>query len=48
MTNDAKLGLVIGVAIVLVVGLLFFRQDPPAANAAINRPPSPTAHIDPR
>ena len=28
MTNDAKLGLVLGVAIVLVIGLVFFRQEP--------------------
>ena len=28
MSNDAKLGLVLGVAIVLVIGLVFFRTDP--------------------
>jgi hypothetical protein len=27
MTNDAKLGLVLGVAIVLVIALVFFRHD---------------------
>jgi hypothetical protein len=27
MSNDAKLGLVLGVAIVLVIGLVFFRND---------------------
>ena len=27
MTNDAKLGLVLGVAIVLVIALVFYRQD---------------------
>ncbi len=31
MSNDAKLGLVLGVAIVLVIGLVFFRADPLAA-----------------
>jgi hypothetical protein len=31
MTNDAKLGLVLGVAIVLVIGLVFFRTEPTAA-----------------
>ena len=31
MANDAKLGLVLGVAIVLVIGLVFFRTDPPLA-----------------
>jgi len=27
MSNDAKLGLVLGVAIVLVIALVFFRSD---------------------
>ncbi len=27
MSNDAKLGLVLGVALVLVIGLVFFRND---------------------
>lgn len=31
MSNDAKLGLVMGVAIVVVIGLVFFRADPPLA-----------------
>jgi hypothetical protein len=31
MANDAKLGLVLGVAIVLVIALVFFRSDPLAA-----------------
>jgi hypothetical protein len=31
MSNDAKLGLVLGVAIVVVIGLVFFRTDPPLA-----------------
>lgn len=31
MANDAKLGLVLGVAIVLVIGLVFFRSDPAGA-----------------
>ena len=31
MANDAKLGLVLGVAIVLVIALVFFRSDPIAA-----------------
>ncbi len=33
MSNDAKLGLVLGVAIVLVIGLLFFRTDALATGA---------------
>jgi hypothetical protein len=31
MSNDAKLGLVIGVAIVVVIALVFFRGDGAAA-----------------
>jgi hypothetical protein len=31
MPNDAKLGLVLGVAIVLVIALVFFRSEPMAA-----------------
>jgi len=31
MANDAKLGLVLGVAIVLVIALVFFRSEPLAA-----------------
>jgi hypothetical protein len=34
MSNDAKLGLVLGVAIVVVIGLVFFRADPPLAAQA--------------
>ena len=35
MTNDAKLGLVLGVAIVLVIGLVFFRTEPNAARPTV-------------
>lgn len=31
MSNDAKLGLVLGVAIVVVIALVFFRSDSAAA-----------------
>jgi hypothetical protein len=31
MSNDAKLGLVLGVAIVLLIALVFFRNDPASA-----------------
>ena len=34
MSNDAKLGLVLGVAIVVVIGLVFFRAEPPMAAQA--------------
>jgi hypothetical protein len=33
MSNDAKLGLVVGVAIVLVIALVFFRNDTVEARA---------------
>ena len=32
MSNDAKLGLVLGVAIVVVIALVFFRSDTAAAD----------------
>ncbi len=37
MPNDAKLGLVVGMALVLLIAVLFFRREPTAAseNAAI-------------
>jgi hypothetical protein len=38
MSNDAKLGLVLGVAIVIVIGLIFFRADPPAAAQIPTKP----------
>jgi hypothetical protein len=30
MPNDAKLGLVLGISLVVVIGMVFFRVDPPA------------------
>ncbi len=38
MPNDAKLGLVLGVSLVVVIGMVFFRADPPAG--AASRPPT--------
>ncbi len=43
MSNDAKLGLVMGVAIVLVIGLVFFRADPPLAAQIPAKGPTVTA-----
>lgn len=43
MSNDAKLGLVLGVAIVLVIGLVFFCADPPLAAHAPTQNAAPTA-----
>jgi hypothetical protein len=45
MPNDAKLGLVVGVSLVIVVAVFFFRNDAPAldpAAATIVKPPAET------
>jgi hypothetical protein len=47
MSNDAKLGLVLGLAIVLVIALVFFRSDtpdgrPPDASTALKKDATPT------
>ncbi|HEY7157163.1 MAG TPA: hypothetical protein VH575_24630 [Gemmataceae bacterium] len=34
MPNDAKLGLVVGVSLVIVAAVFFFRKDPPALDPA--------------
>jgi nucleoid-associated protein YgaU len=42
MPNDAKLGLVVGVGLVIAVAVLFFRKDSPGADpAAANVKPTP-------
>lgn len=57
MPNDAKLGLIVGVAIVLVIAVVFFHKDPratataaqvPAAAASVPgaAPVVPSAEID--
>jgi hypothetical protein len=38
MPNDAKLGLVLGIALVVIIGMVFFRGDPPVSGA--NPPPT--------
>ena len=38
MPNDAKLGMILGIGLVVVIGMVFFRTDP-AANGA-NPPPT--------
>jgi nucleoid-associated protein YgaU len=43
MPNDAKLGLVVGVALVIAVAVIFFRKDRPANPAASNVQPAPAA-----
>jgi hypothetical protein len=44
MSNDAKLGLVLGVAIVVVIALVFFRSDSAAARLPADKA-SPTASL---
>jgi len=45
MSNDAKLGLVLGVAIVVVIGLVFFRTDPPLGAQAPSKSPVVTTSL---
>jgi hypothetical protein len=33
MTNDAKLGLVVGIGVVILIAIVFFRRDPVLAHA---------------
>lgn len=47
MTNDAKLGLVLGVAIVLVIGLVFFRSEPSVARNPSAPARTSSAHFSP-
>jgi hypothetical protein len=44
MSNDAKLGLVLGVAIVVVIALVFIRSDTAAAKLAEKSGPT-AAHL---
>ena len=57
MPNDAKLGLFLGISLVVVIGLVFFRANPPAqgsdappvtsVNSASDMPHDhPVAHQD--
>lgn len=45
MANDAKLGLVLGVAIVIVIALVFFKSDNAAAGAKDGAPPAQVGHV---
>ena len=42
MANDAKLGLVVGMGLVIGVAVMFYRKDPSRMN-----PPTPQAHASP-
>ncbi len=41
MPNDAKLGLVVGVALVIAVAVVFFRREAPVGGPATNVQPGP-------
>jgi hypothetical protein len=43
MPNDAKLGLVAGMAMVVLIAVIFFRKDPAAAQPAPPVFPAPNA-----
>jgi hypothetical protein len=45
MPNDAKLGLVLGVSLVVVIGMVFFRADAPANGG--NSPPTTSLNSTP-
>lgn len=47
MSNDAKLGLVLGVALVLVIALVFFRTDAQAARTSPAQPVTATKTAEP-
>jgi nucleoid-associated protein YgaU len=38
MPNDAKLGLVIGIGLVIIIAVVFFRKDPAAARESPEQP----------
>lgn len=45
MTNDAKLGLVLGVAMVVLIAVIFFRKEP--VSAAATPAQTPAAQVRP-
>ncbi len=47
MPNDAKLGLVVGVCVVLLIAVVFFRKDPAGLTAAAPGGPAPSAQVRP-
>jgi hypothetical protein len=42
MPNDAKLGLVLGIALVIAIGVVFFRKEPTTAPDASGTPAAVT------
>jgi nucleoid-associated protein YgaU len=49
MPNDAKLGLVVGVGLVIAVAIVFFRKEAPAADpaASVKQQPPPAQPLSP-
>lgn len=45
MPNDAKLGLIAGVAVVLLIAAMFFRKEPAQGQAAAEPPSVPTSVV---
>ncbi len=45
MPNDAKLGLVLGISVVVAIGMVFFRAEAPVSGA--NPPPSTSLNSRP-
>lgn len=45
MSNDSKLGLVLGLTLVLLIGVVFFRREPGASSAGTTPSTAPTAEV---
>lgn len=44
MPKDAKLGLVVGLGLVLTIGVVFFRREPASANGSVEPSVTQPAH----
>jgi len=45
MGNDAKLGLVLGLGLVLTIGVIFFKKESATANAGEGQPAAALSHV---
>jgi hypothetical protein len=45
MPNDAKLGLVLGIGLVVMIGMVYFRADSPVRAAIPSPPPAAASEI---